>query len=89
VPQADIFPDLSPAGIEQGNLQLILDRHESLKLPSLLLLQGTADGNGLKMQQWFAASYRSADGKIKLELMPDAPTTSPKRPVQTWTVRST
>ncbi len=68
----DIY--FSPAGsLQEGNPQLILDRHESVKLPPILLLQGSADGNGPEMQQRFAASYRAAGGKIQLELLPGAP----------------
>ncbi len=62
-----------PGSLQDGNPQSILDRHEPLKLPPILLVQGTADGNGPEMQQRFAASYRAAGGKIQLELLPDAP----------------
>ncbi len=68
----DIY--FSPAGsLQEGSPQFILDRHETVKLPPALLLQGTADGNGPEMQRRFAASYRAAGGKIQLELFPDAP----------------
>ncbi len=63
----------SPGSLQDGNPQLILDRHEPVKLPPVLLLQGSADGNGPAMQQRFAASYRAAGGKIQLELLPGAP----------------
>ena len=70
-----------PGSLQEGNPQLILDRHESVKLPPVLLLQGSADANGVvkdtnvspAIQQRFAASYRVAGGKIQLELLPDAP----------------
>lgn len=72
------FAVRKPSG---GNPQLILDRHESVKLPPALLLQGSADTNGVvkdtnvspEIQQRFAASYRVAGGKIQLELLPSAP----------------
>jgi len=64
----------SPAEtLQDANPQLVLDRHESVTLPPVLLLQGTADGNGPEMQQRFAAAYRAAGGKIQLELLPGAP----------------
>ncbi len=62
-----------PESLQEGNPQLILDRREPVKLAPILLLQGTADGNGPEMQQRFAASYRAAGGKIQLELLPGAP----------------
>ncbi len=62
-----------PVSFQDGNPQLVLDRHESVKLPPVLLLQGTADGNGPEIQQRFAASCRAAGGKIQLELLPGAP----------------
>ena len=80
VKSTDIY--FSPAGsLQDGNPQLILERHESVKLPRVLLLQGSADANGVvkdrnvspAIQQRFAASYRAAGGKIQLELLPGAP----------------
>ncbi len=62
-----------PGSLQEGNPQLILDRRESVKLPPILLVQGTADGNGPEMQERFAASYRAAGGKIQLELLLGAP----------------
>src|SRR5712692_195838 len=70
-----------PGSLQDGNPQLILDRHESVKLPPVLLLQGSADANGVvkdtnvspAIQQRFAASYQAAGGKIQLELLPGAP----------------
>jgi acetyl esterase/lipase len=79
VKSTDIY--FSPPGsLQDGNPQLILDRHESIKLPPVLLLQGGADANGVVkdtnvspvIQQRFAASYRAAGGKIQLELLPGA-----------------
>ena len=80
VKSTDIY--FSSAGsIQDGNPQLILDRHESVKLPPALLLQGSADANGVvkdtnvspAIQQRFAASYLTAGGTIQLELLPGAP----------------
>ena len=70
-----------PGSIQDGNPQLILDRHESVKLPPALLLQGSADANGIvkdtnmspAIQQRFAASYQAAGGRIQMELLPGAP----------------
>jgi len=70
-----------PGSIQDGNPQLILDRHESVKLPPALLLQGSADANGVvkdtnmspAIQQRFAASYQAAGGRIQMELLPSAP----------------
>lgn len=36
-----------PGSLQEGNPQLILDRHEPVKLSPLLLLQGSADTNGI------------------------------------------
>jgi acetyl esterase/lipase len=80
VKSTDIY--FSPAGsLEDGNPQLILDRRESVRLPPVLLLQGSAGANGVvidrnvspDIQQRFAASYRAAGGQIQLELFPGAP----------------
>ena len=52
-----------------------------MKLLPVLLLQGSADANGVvkdknvspEIQQRFAASYQAAGGRIQLELLPGAP----------------
>lgn len=70
-----------PESLEEGNPQLILDRHEPVGLPPVLLLQGSADANGTvsdknvspEIQEHFAASYRAAGGKIQLEMLAGAP----------------
>ncbi len=62
-----------PGSLQDGNPQRILDRHEFVKLPPVLLLQGGADGNGPAMEQRFAALYRAAGGKLQLELLPGVP----------------
>ncbi len=69
-----------PGSLEEGNPQLILDRRQWTKLPPVLLLQGSADANGVvrdknvspEIQQRFAASYRASGGTIHLELLPGA-----------------
>jgi len=80
VKSTDIY--FSPPGsLQDGNPQLILDRREAVRLPPVLLLQGSADANGVvkdknvspEIQQRFAASYQAAGGKIQLELLPGAP----------------
>jgi acetyl esterase/lipase len=80
VKSTDIY--FSPPGsLQDGNPQLILDRRESVTLPPVLLLQGSADAAGVvkdsnvspAIQQRFAASYRAAGGQIQLEMLPGAP----------------
>ncbi len=80
VKSTDIY--FSPAGsLQDGNPQLIFDRRESVKLPPVLLLQGSADANGVvkdtnvspEIQQRFAASYQAVGGRMRLELSPGAP----------------
>ena len=80
VKSTDIY--FSSAGsLQDGNPQLILDRHETVKLPPVLLLQGSADSNGVvsdknvspDIQRRFAASYQAAGGRIQVELLPGAP----------------
>src|SRR5713226_2931061 len=69
-----------PGSLQEGNPQLILDRHESVKLPPVLLLQGSAGADGIvldknvspEIQQRFAASYRAAGGQLQLELLAGA-----------------
>ncbi len=80
VKSTDIY--FSPPGsVQEGNPQLILDRHEPVKLTPVLLMQGSADTNGVvkdtnvspEIQQRFATSYGEAGGKMQLELLPGAP----------------
>ncbi len=69
-----------PESLDGGNPQLIVDRRGSAKLPSVLLIQDSADAHGvvkdtnvsLTVQQRFTASYRAAGGKIQLEMLPGA-----------------
>jgi acetyl esterase len=71
----------TPGSLEEGNPQFILNRREPVKLPPVLLLQGSADANGVvkdtnvspEIQQRFAASYQAAGGRIQLEQLPSAP----------------
>jgi acetyl esterase len=70
-----------PGSLQEGNPQLVLDRHEWVKLPPVLLLQGSEDANGAvrdknvspAIQRRFATSYRAAGGKLQLELLQGAP----------------
>jgi len=70
-----------PESLQEGNPQLILDRHEPVKLPPALIVQGGEDANGVikdtnvspEIQRRFAASYALAGGKMQLELLPGAP----------------
>jgi len=80
VKSTDIY--FSPPGsIRDGNPQYILDRHEKVKLPPVLLIQGSADENGVvkdtnmspDIQKKFVASYQAAGGQIQLVLLPGVP----------------
>jgi acetyl esterase len=72
---------LAPGSLQEGNPQLILDRHEPVTLPPVLLLQGSAGADGIvldknvspEIQERFAASYRAAGGQLQLELLAGAP----------------
>ena len=78
----------APGSLQDGNPQLILDRRERVKLPPVLLLQGSADANGVvndtnvspEIQQRFAASYHAAGGRIQLEWLPGAPHNFDQKP---------
>ena len=62
--------------MQEGNPQLILERGENVRLPSLLLLQGTKDDNVTPdMAEKFAATYRARGGRVPLETFPDQPHT--------------
>jgi acetyl esterase len=62
--------------MREGNPQLILERGENVRLPSLLLLQGTKDDNVTPdMAEKFAATYRARGGRVQLETFPDQPHT--------------
>ncbi len=86
-----------PDSIRDGNPQSILDGHEKARLPPVLLIQGSADLNGVvkdtnmspDVQKKFAASYQAVSGKIELVLLPGVPHNSSIRPVQTWIMHST
>jgi acetyl esterase/lipase len=77
VKATDIY--FSPAGsLQDGNPQQILDRHEPVTLPPMLLVQGGADASGVvkdqnvspAIQERFVASYRAAGGKVDFVLLP-------------------
>ena len=62
--------------MQEGNPQLILERGENVRLPSLLLLQGTKDDNVTPdMAEKFAATYRARGGRVVLETFADQPHT--------------
>jgi len=55
--------------IYEGNPQLILERHETVSLPPMYILQGELDDNVLPaVQERFAATYRAAGGECELEI---------------------
>ena len=63
-----------PETVKEANPQLILDRHESVRLAPTLILQGTADKNiDHRLQDRFAEAYRAAGGKLELEKFEGAP----------------
>jgi hypothetical protein len=75
----------SAGSLQDGNPQLILDRHEPVTLQPMLLVQGGADASGVvkdenvssAIQGRFVASYRAAGGKVDFVLLPGVGTTSP------------
>jgi acetyl esterase/lipase len=55
--------------IHESNPQEILERHESVTLVPLLIMQGELDDNVLPaIQQKFAETYRTAGGDCRLEI---------------------
>ena len=55
--------------VHEGNPQEILDRHESVSLPPMLIMQGGLDDNVIPpIQEKFAATYRAAGGECQLEI---------------------
>ena len=55
--------------IHESNPQEILERHEKVTLPPLLIMQGALDDNVLPaIQEKFAATYRAAGGRCEYEL---------------------
>jgi len=55
--------------IHESNPQEILERHEKVSLPPLLIMQGGLDDNVLpSIQEKFAATYRAAGGDCRYEL---------------------
>jgi len=55
--------------IHESNPQEILERHEKVSLPPLLIMQGALDDNVLpSIQEKFAATYRAAGGDCRYEL---------------------
>jgi acetyl esterase len=59
--------------IHESNPQEILDRHERVTLPPLLVMQGALDDNVLPaFQEKFVASYRAAGGDCQYHLFEDS-----------------
>jgi len=59
--------------IHESNPQEILDRHETVSLPPLLVMQGALDDNVLPaFQEKFVASYRAAGGDCQYHLFEDS-----------------
>jgi acetyl esterase/lipase len=55
--------------IHESNPQEILERHEKVSLPPLLVMQGALDDNVLpSIQEKFAAAYKAAGGDCRYEL---------------------
>jgi acetyl esterase len=55
--------------IHEANPQLILERHESVTLVPMLIMQGSLDDNVLpSVQEKFAATYKAAGGDCQYEL---------------------
>lgn len=58
-----------PELVHEGNPQEILERHEKVTLPPMLIMQGGADDNVIPpIQEKFAATYRAAGGECQLEI---------------------
>lgn len=57
------------AEMAEGNPRLALERGESVRMPPILYLQGTADiAHPVVSRQEFIASYRKAGGRVELHL---------------------
>jgi len=65
---------LGPEAMKEGNPLLALENGESLDLPPVLIIQGTADNNvPLDAVNRFVDAYRKAGGMIELSWFPDMP----------------
>ena len=63
---------LNQETMQEGNPQHILERGESVRLPSTLVVQGTRDDNvPLSIPQRFETAFRAAGGDIQVEYFPD------------------
>jgi acetyl esterase len=70
----------SEAAMAEGNPQLILERGDAQQLPSLLVLQGTADELvPPQLQERFVQTYRSAGGEVELVVFEGMPHTFVQR----------
>ncbi len=60
--------------MQEGNPYLALQRGESLTLPPMLIVQGTADDNvPVEVVPDFVEAYRAAGGRIEAAFFPDMP----------------
>jgi acetyl esterase/lipase len=59
--------------IHESNPQEILDRHEKINLPPLLIMAGALDDNVLpEIQEKFVAAYRAAGGECQFQIFEGA-----------------
>jgi len=64
----------SEAAMTEGNPQMMLERGEKVRLPPLLLLQGTNDDNVTPaMAEKFIHAYRAAGGRAAYETFEGMP----------------
>ena len=60
--------------MQEGNPQRILERHEAVELPPLLVIQGSDDTNiPWQIPERFVGQYRQAGGDAQFELFPGMP----------------
>ena len=65
---------LTAEAMKQANPQMILERHEPVRLPPTLIIQGDADDNiPNNIPLMFAESYAAAGGSVELEWFPGMP----------------
>ena len=66
----------------EGSPQLILERGETVRMPPLLIVQGTNDANLTPdMADRFAAAYGAAGGSVQLEKFAGEPHSFIKSPL--------
>ena len=65
---------LTEEAMQEGNPQLLMDRREKVRLPPVLVIQGTSDTNiPLSIPERFTNSYRASGGELDLELFSGMP----------------